>query len=716
MKAENTAAASDFLLEIGVEELPAADAAAAVRQAGELARDALSVRRLEVAPDDVSVWVTPRRIAVYVRGVPARQREEEVSDRGPLARVAFDEKGASTPAAAGFARAKGVAVEELQLREFEGQQFVFAVRRRAGKPAEEVLPEICARIISSISFSRTMRWNGGGMRFSRPVRWLVAKYGTNTIDFEAAGITSGEMSRGHRFLSPGEVQIAAAQDYQRQLAAARVIVDQEERRRLILAGLSEVAGSHDAAFDDPAGKLEEVLYLTEYPSVHAGAFAEEYLRLPARVLVTAMQSHQRYFPLIAADGSLRAGFLYAMNGDPEAAGAITEGNERILAGRIDDAAFSYDRDLDTGIETMADSLGKVVYHQRLGTLANKADRLRRLLDSVAAMVDLPADRLKAAPAAARLAKADQVSVMVQEFPTLEGYIGSVYAGLEGYPADVCRAVADHFLPVVSEGELPGTMLGAALAISDKTDNIIGAFAVDEPPSGSRDPYGLRRAALGLFEIIRRYELDFDVVALFRRAYELFREQGAELTREEDVCQQAYDFVCDRIQHRLAEQGMPMELMEAARAAGINSPLRLTALAGALDRFRNRPEFEDLHTAFFRCTKIAAKAGEEECLSDPDPALFQEEAERELFEGLMDLEPAIAGLIARGAYEEALALAAGIRPAVDRFFDDVLVMAPEEELKRNRLALLKRAAAILLNLGDPMRVAAAPKGGEGAGVA
>lgn len=714
MKAESPESAS-FLLEIGVEELPAADAAAAVRQAGELARSALAAARLPVGENHIDVWVTPRRIAIYAKGVPAHQASDEVSERGPLVKVAFDEQGAPTKAAAGFARAKGVPVEELTVREHEGLEFVFAVRRQEGRPAAEVLPELCRSLIHSFTFSRTMRWDGSDLRFPRPVRWLVAKYGGLTLPFAAAGLKSGDASFGHRFLSAGEVRVAAADEYQQVMAAAGVVIDQQERRRIITEGLDAEAAARGAAWDDPGGKLEEVIYLTEQPGVLAGSFAEGFLRLPARVLVTAMQSHQRYFPLMAADGSLVAGFLYVANSAPEAAGLITEGNERILAGRLDDAAFSYDRDVETGIDDMAGRLDRVVLHQRLGTLADKAGRLQRLMPELAALTGLPPEDMDAAGAAARLAKADQVSVMVQEFADLEGYIGSVYASMAGYPEAVCQAVAEHFLPTASEGELPQSRLGAALAVCDKTDSIIGAFAIDEAPSGSRDPYGLRRAALGIYEIAVRFGFDFSLTDFFRLAWRLYREQGADLALDESVCDQAYGFVCDRIQHRLAEQGMPGELMEAARAASIGSPVRLVALAKVLDRFRFEPEFESLHTAFFRCSKIAAKAGEE-AAAPPDPSLFEEDAERELFESLKAMGPAVAELAGRGGWLEALKLASGIRPAVDRFFDDVLVMAPDEAVKRNRLALVNQAAGILLILGDPMRVAAAPRTAAGEGVA
>lgn len=705
--ANANAKARDFLLEIGVEELPAAAAASAARQAGELALESFSRCRIEVKPEQIKVWVTPRRIAVFVEQLASRQQTEEIAERGPAAGAAFDDKGSPTKAAAGFAAAKNVKVGELEVREFKGQEFVFAVSRKQGSRTLDLLPEICRQIILAIGFPKTMRWDGGEMRFSRPVRWLVAKYGSDTVEFDVGCINSNDSSRGHRFLG-GSVTVASASDYPEIMAKAKVIVDQEERRRLILEGLATEAGKAGARFIDPAGELNEVVYLVEYPSVHAGSFDERHLRLPDMVLITAMQSHQRYFPLTAEDGSLLNGFLYVMNGNPKCAAVITEGNERVLEGRIEDAEFSFDKDLSTGIDSMVDSLGGVVFHQRLGSLADKSARLEALVGSFADMIGLNDHDCKTAAAAARLAKADQVSVMVHEFPTLEGYIGSVYAEIEGYPSDVCTAVAEQYLPASADGEMPRSVPGAVLAICDKVDNIMGAYSVDELPSGSRDPYGLRRAATGITEISNQFGFDFDLAVLLEKGYRLYINQGADAIREEGVGARAFEFVCDRIQHRLVEQGAPVEVVEAARASHTKSVTRLITLANALESFRLEAGFEDLHTAYFRSAKIASKAGVRADAAQVDQALFEQAAEKALFQSLTALEPVLKQHIDDGDYRAALGAASGIRPAVDRFFDDVLIMADDEKLRYNRLALLQKTVDLIQQLGDPMCVAAAPR--------
>lgn len=710
MAGKQTVAVRDFLFEIGTEELPAAAARSAAKQAGPLAERLFSHNHIDVDPAGISVWVTPRRITIFIDGLSSMQNAREIVDRGPAASKAYDEEGKPTKACEGFARAKGVAVEDLEVRDHEGQQFVFAVRREEGRPAVELLPDICRELLHGINFPKTMRWNSDDLRFSRPVRWLAAKFGDETIKFQAAGIECGDVSRGHRFLYSHDLVIESASTYRDQLSDARVTVDQEERRRVILEGLALEAGKRGASFIDPAGELEEVIYLVENPSVHAGDFAESHLRLPPRVLTTCMQSHQRYFPLTAEDGSLKAGFLYVMNGDPAAAPEITAGNERVLEGRIEDAEFSFDKDLDTGIEKMAGSLDKVVFHRRLGSLADKTARLESLVKYFAELVALDENDLRPASAAARLAKADQVSIMVQEFADLEGYIGSVYANLEGYPADVCIAVEQHFLPEIAGGPIPDTTAGAVLAIADRIDSIMGAFSVNEVPTGSRDPYGIRRAAAGVAEISSRYEFDFELQTLLATAAALYIEQGADVDQDEQVVVRAIEFILDRVQNRLVDTGMPVEVAEGARAAGVGSTLRFVALAEALEKFRRTPEFEDLHTAFFRSKKIADKAGEGFAEATIDEALFEDETEGALFAALNAIAPALEEQVVARDYSRALALAAGIRPAVDSFFDAVMVMAEDEKVRNNRLALLTKVADMLLALGDPMRVAAAPKSG------
>lgn len=701
-------AARDFLFEIGVEELPASAARAAAAQAGPSALKAFNERHVTVEPGQLSVWVTPRRITVFITGLPEEQQDIETADRGPAARAAFDDEGEPTKAALGFAKSKGIEVGELKTREHRGQEFVFAIRREEGGPTLDVIPAACREILEGFAFSKTMKWDGSGLRFSRPVRWLMTKFGDETVEFEIDGLRSSDITRGHRFLSAGQLTVSTASAYREQLREARVVVDHEERRQIINEGLGLMAGELGATYFDPAGELEEVIFLVENPSVQRGVFEAAHLRLPEEVLVTAMQSHQRYFPLRDAEGVLAASFLHVINGDPGCASEINEGNERVLEGRIEDAEFSYDKDLATGIEAMHDALGKVVFHKRLGTLADKTERLSQLAALMCDMLCLEGKERESIMSAARLAKADLVSIMVQEFPTLEGHMGAAYAAIEAYPSDVCVAISEHYLPRASGGDLPASLPGAVLSICDKIDNLVGAFSVHELPTGSRDPYGLRRAAVGLYEIVRDRGLEFGLPGLLAAAHKLYLGQNADIDRDgAAVSDSVTEFVLDRIQHRMVEAGLPVGVVEAARSARLPSIRRMARLAEALEEFRGTPEFEDFHAAYFRSSKIAAKAGAEPATA-VDGNLFEDEAESLLNQAVDQLEEEIGVRLAQDDYLGALRAAAAIRPVVDRYFDDVLVMAEDESLRRNRLSLVSRAATVLQALGNPMLVAAAPK--------
>ncbi len=708
--------AGDFLFEIGTEELPAAACRAAVQQAPILAEASFKKHLIKVEKDQIKAWITPRRIAIFISQVPVKPEPQEVVKRGPRADIAFDKSGEPTKAGKGFAKANGVPAGALEIREHQGQQFVFVVKKSSTEKTTKAIiqSDICLELLSGFSFEKTMGWTKSKFRFPRPVRWIMLKFGDEDLTpdgdlFPGSGLRGlfGHTTRGHRFLGKREISIEKIDDYKSILANNFVLVDPGERRQVILDGLAHEAAKVGATFSDPGGKLDEVVYLAEYPSVHAGVFSAKHLRLPAKALVTAMQSHQRYFPLLADDGSLKAGFLYVINGDPACAGGITGGNERVLEGRIEDAEFSFDKDLAAGIEAMAAGLEDVVFHRRLGSLADKSRRLWSLAEAFSDLVDLFGPGRKTAATAARLAKTDLVSTMVQEFTDLQGYMGSVYARLEGYPEDVCQALEEQYMPTVAGGELPASVPGAVLAICDKVDNIIGAFSVDELPSGSSDPYGLRRAAAGLVEIVGKFNFDFDLTALLEASHLLFVDQKADLVTDGGIISRAFDFVCERFQRRLVEDGLPVEVAEAARASGSKSVLALISLARAIDEFRSWPAFDDLHTAYFRLTKIAAKAGARFEPGQIDQSLFEAAAEGELFQMVDSLLPRIEALSAERKFKEALELAAAVRPVADHFFDEVLVMAEDEQLRNNRLALVVKAALMLRSLGDPMLVAAAP---------
>jgi len=598
-----------LLFEIGCEELPAS----ACREAEEQL-PSLCLEHLGAEP--VQLYIGPRRLAVLVEGLSAEAAPEWV--KGPP--VALREQ-----AAAGFAKRYGVAVDELEERDgFLGLEV-------PGKPLAGRL----AALLDALAFSKSMQWEAGGLRFARPVRWLCGR-------LDGAVVLGDGTSFGHRFTA-GRIEIPSAQAYAETLRAHGVEPDAAERRRQIVEALPE-------GWRDPLGKLDEVVHLVESPAVLEGSFDERFLALPPRVIETAMQAHQRYFPLEGAR------FAFVANGGEPA--LVIRGNERVLEGRLDDATFTFERDVAVGIEQLAARLGSITFFQGAGSFADKTERLVGLVEQLGGG--------DASREAARLCKADQAAELVREFPDLEGHIGAEYARLAGYPEAVCAAIDEHYLPDGADAPLPSTEAGRVLSAADKLDNLTVAFELDKKPSGSRDPYGLRRAAIGLCRLAveggLRIELDGEVGA----------------------------FVEERLEGVL---DVPVELVRAARGSALRDLGGIAALAEALDR-PNDSHLEAIETVYKRADRIARDAEP----GDVDPALFQEDAERAVFEALEGARERI-GAVARRDFDTAFAAAAELAQPLERFFEDVLVMADDSAVRQNRLRLLLDVRDTLGHLGD-----------------
>ncbi len=717
-----------FLFEIGCEELPATVCESVLKQlrgSGEepglvfklfqearlLAPEVVRPREYDVtdtdgapcegfAGDALRVMVAPRRIAVLLREVPDDQTPETTLYRGPRAAVAFDDAGAPTKAGLGFARSRGIEPGALRREVIDGTEFAVAEVEAERRPAAEVLPELAGRLIAGLQMPRGMRWDRRPadadeyLRFSRPIRWLLCKLGDDTLSFRFYGLLAGDVTQGHRVLG-APVIIDRAEHYEEHLREQKVVVDQDERRAAIIAGLEEQAARVGGAWFDPGDVLAENVYLAEWPTVLSGAFDARHLRLPAEVLITAMQSHQRYFPVRREDRDLLPAFLYVSNADPSAAELITKGNERVLEGRLDDAEFSYDRDLDRGLLEMASGLEDVTFHEKLGSLADKAVRLRALASWLAERAQ--ADKFALEEAAA-LAKADLVSQMVQEFPTLQGTMGGIYATAAGLPPAVAQAISQHYLPLSAVAPLPATLQGALLAVADKADNIVGAWVAGEKPSGSRDPYGLRRAAMGIVRIALEYRLRFGVERLLAAALAAYDEQGVSRPQpDEAIVADSAAFVWERLEGLLLDEGLPFPLVEAAMGATVGDAPAKAARARRFAALAGGDTFEDVVVAFNRCASLAAKGAAQ--ARAVDAALFMDPVEGELEETTKAVAESAAQALADLAVDEAVAAAARLRPVVDRYFDDVLVMAPEQDLRENRLAQLAETTAVLRVIGD-----------------
>jgi tetrameric-type glycyl-tRNA synthetase beta subunit len=628
----------DLLVEIGCEELPAAACRQAEAQLPGLLGAGLE--RAGLAAAERRVHVAPRRLAVLAFGLPAERPAERSEVRGP--RVDAPEQ-----ALAGFARKHRLDPAALERRE----GFVWAVSEGAPTPVAELVPDLVRGLVEGIQFSKSMRWEGG--RFSRPIRWLVVKLDDAVVPMLLAGVASGDTTSGHRY-EGGHARVGTAATYLDDLRAVRAMAASGERRAAIVAGLDDAG-----PWQDPAGKLDEVVHLVEWPVVLQGRFDARYLELPDRVVETAMQSHQRYFPVRRVGADLEPRFLFVANGgDPD---IVRAGNEEVLVGRLDDAAFAYRRDLERGLDAMAAELGRVSFLEGSGSLADKAARLGPLVERLCAQNGLSDDIRAAALRAAALCKADLVSGLVSEFSALEGYAGSVYARAGGESEAVAAAIEEHHRPSEAGGELPASEAGAVLSVADKADTLAVAFGLGLEPTGSRDPFGLRRAAAGVV-----------VIALAR---------GLTLAPLELVGDAATAFLLDRLEPILLEEGVTVEEVRAARGSGASEPAAVADLARRLHAFAGR-ERDALRDAYNRCVRIAG----ETAAGEPDPELLREPAEQALAEAI-HTPP--------GSLDEAAALV----PAVNRFFDDVLVMDKDERVRANRLRLVAQTAAMLRRHGD-----------------
>ncbi|HEU0193234.1 MAG TPA: glycine--tRNA ligase subunit beta [Gaiellales bacterium] len=636
----------DLLIEIGCEELPAVACREAERQLAPLCREGLA--REEVEPAEVRVYVAPRRLAVVAAGLPAQRPARRSEQRGPRS-------DAPEQARSGFARKHGLEPEALTDRD----GFLWAISDGAPTPLGELAQPLLDGILRGLHFSKSMRWDGG--RFSRPVRWLVCKVDGEVAPVTAFGLIAGAGSEGRRE-GGGAVDVGSAATYLDDLRSVQAMADAGERRQRIEAGLEQVAG-----WADPLAKLDEVVYLVEWPSVLSGSFDERFLALPQRVVVTAMQSHQRYFPVMDGDG-LAPRFVFVANGgEPE---TVIRGNGEVLAGRLADAEFAYRNDLERGIAAMAGELGRVSFLEGSGSLAEKTARVRQIVDGLSARVGADAAARADAVRAAELCKADLVSGLVGEFGDLQGYAGSLYAQAAGEPQGVSRAIAEHHLPTRQGGDLPASEAGALLAVADKADTLREAFRLGLQPTGSRDPLGLRRAAAGLVAI-----------AL---------ERGWELGVEELVGAHAVGFLLDRVEATLTEEGVAVEEVRAARP--LAEPVRVAELARALHAHAG-PQRDALRDAYRRCTHIL---GGELAPVELDDGLLAP-AGQALARSLDALEGTVTDV--RRPFDDRLEAALEIGSALAQFFDEVLVMDPDPRVRSNNLTLLSGVRGTLGSLGD-----------------
>lgn len=679
--------------EIGTEEIPAFDLKRATEQLAELVPAALDAVR--IPHGDVAVYTSPRRLIAVVADVAASTEALEEVFRGPAVAIAFDEAGRPTKAAEGFARGKGLSVGDLQRRDENGTEYVYAVRQVPAQETAALLPSVLRGVIDDISWPKSCRWGTTSEMFSRPVRWLVALLGDEVIPVRYAGITAGRATRGHRFLAPGPHEAASADALVDVVRGAYVVPTQAEREAVIRDGVAAIEAACGATAELPAKTLTEVINLSEYPTPMVGTFDEEFLKVPEEIIVDAMLMHQRYFPLYDADGNLTNRFVIVSNGDPAHEATIVDGNERVVAARLYDAKFFYEEDLKRPLEDYVQRLDEVVFQEALGTMRDKTARVVKLSARITAAAGIEASEMRDIARAAYLAKADLVTGAVVEFTSVQGIMGSYYAAAAGEPERVARAIAEHYRPRFSGDAIPADVIGQVVALSDKIDTICGLFAVGQAPTGSSDPFALRRAALGVLAILEETGLPISLVETIDASLIIYREAGLEFDNA-SVRREIIDFFITREKVALRDAGVKADTIDAVLASCIEEPMVLAARARALEAARtHEPEvFADLATAFARANNLR-----EIGLGTGYKTAELTAVERDLSDAVEAAEEAVAAALREDRFADALTALAALRAPVDRFFETTMVMDEDAEVRANRLKLLNRFANVFSHVAD-----------------
>ncbi len=688
----------DLLFEIGTEELPPKalarleEALAAGIRAG--------LEQAQLAHGALRSFATPRRLAVLVESVATHQPDRRIQRRGPAVEVAFDAEGRPTRAALGFARSCGTEVEALErLRTDKGEWLLYQAIE-PGRPAIELLPGIVAEALAQLPVPKRMRWGAGEVEFARPVHWAVMLYGRVVVEAGILGVHAGRETRGHRFHCPGPLTLESPDEYaQRLLKPGYVLADRGERARRIREQVEACAASVGGRALIEPDLLEEVTALVEWPVALVGHFETRFLDVPPEVLVTTMQDNQKYFPIVDDQGRLLPHFVAVSNIESREPDRVREGNERVIRPRFQDAEFFWNQDRKTPLIARRPKLAEVVFQEKLGSLLDKSDRLMTLAPHIAGQLGRDQSWARRA---AELAKCDLLTDMVYEFPALQGIMGRYYALHDGEPEEVAWALEEQYQPKGAGAPLPAHDTGRILALADRLDTLVGIFAAGIRPSGLKDPFGLRRGALGVLRILIEQDLDLDLLELLHEAAARY-PRALEAQR---VVPEVFDFCVERLRAYYAQQGIPADSFEAVAARRPTRPVDFDRRIRAVEAFRRLPEAEALAAAHKRIHNILKKA--EQAPGEVSPADFSTAGERHLWEALRTARTEVEPLFTAGEYTRGLERLAALREAVDRFFDEVLVMAEDPAVRRNRLALLSTLAQLFLQVADISRLQSTPQ--------
>lgn len=683
----------DLLFEIGTEEIPAKYMPGTLQQVKNIAETMLKENR--IAFGEVKTYGTPRRIVLYVKNIAEQQEDLEELVKGPSKKAAYDENGNPTKALLGFVRGQKAELSDVFIKELAGVEYIYYKKLEKGQPTIEVLKSILPNILTSISFPKSMKWGNKSFRFARPVRWLVPILGDELVEFDIDGILCSRNTKGHRVLSKGSIEINNTSEYFDKLREGYVIVDQEERRSLIrkqCEGLARAKGG-EVMMDEEL--LEEVVYLVEYPTALIGSFEAEYLKLPKEVVITPMKEHQRYFPVVDKNNNLMNYFITVRNGDDRYLEIVQEGNERVLKARLADADFFYSEDKKIPLDNCVEKLKNVVFQESLGTIYDKTERITAVSGYIAEVIGIGSDEKSSLRRSAYLCKADLVTNMVKEFDELQGIMGREYALMQGEKKEVAEAIFEHYLPRYAGDDVPKTMNGSILSISDKIDTICGCFAIGIQPTGSQDPYALRRQAIGITSIILEGRMHLGLADLIDIALKPFAEKGILKGDAKAVKNDVIEFIRQRFRNVMIDRGFGYDVIDAVINAGFDDIYDSFLKIEELSKWKNREEFLNILSSFNRVSNLASKAASPQINKE----LLREKAEKELFDAYEKVNAEFAGYVDKKEYGKALQLLIALKKPIDDFFDNIMVMVEDEDIRNNRLGLLRSMADMMNRIAD-----------------
>ncbi|WP_286952273.1 MULTISPECIES: glycine--tRNA ligase subunit beta [Aminobacterium] len=677
----------NLLLEIGTEEIPSRFLPDALETIVSYAEKEFETARIKHGR--IGAYGTPRRIALTIRDVQENQEDKIMTYKGPTWESAFDANGNPTKAAIGFAKSKGVNYEELTHKEVDGVRYAFAVISEQGNPVQNLLPQILTNIMGQIVFPKNMYWLDPTIKFARPIRWIVALLDKEIVPFTYGGIESGRTTRGHRFMGSRSIDVADASEFMEKLYDNYVILDQEKRKQKMISGITALEKEIGGKVELDPELVDENLYLVEFPIPFYGSFDKKFLDIPEEVLTTSMKKHQKYFPVRSENGKLMPFFVGVSNNRATNMGVVREGNERVLRARLEDAAFFWAEDLKKPLAGCIEGLKSIVYQEKLGSLYDKIKATQKLAKYLCEKLGF-LDEAKLVDRAALLSKCDLLTNMVYEFPELQGIMGREYALRNGEPERVAKAIYEQYLPKSAGDTVPSDIIGAILGIAERIFVIVNCHKVGLQPTGSQDPYALRRAARCINEIIWGVDLDVDIADLISQA-------GQNFEVPEKILEQSRSFFEQRLHVQLKEKGYEHDLVTLAISVVGRKPLQALHFLNVVNKVKNEEWFVDLVTAAVRVRNILSKA--EEYSKDIAQELFQKNVENELFLEMNEMTPLVEDALERYDWDELMVLLSRLSPRITAFFDDVMIMDNDLDIRQNRLALLSRCNSIFKEVGD-----------------